>query len=852
MPINPPITTDGLLNAARWVMDRPWLAVVAGLGLLMVLGAQQLLGEWRHKRMTEGASLLTIAPPPQVDPGSAADLWHTLAGVLTPSTWRRIVYGTPHVVFEYLWTGRQLQIQLWVPGTVPLGAATAAIRAAWPSATVTETDAQPPLPVDKTMATGGRLYTRLPDVLPLRTDHNSDPLRPLLAAGADTRSGEHTLVQIHARPARASRLRRARAVAVRMRQGGSASSGGVDLVGMAVAPLLWLIELFLPGPQARSAPARTAAARRDPIAERDIRLVVDKALSGAVFEVDARYVVATGAPRSSDPEIAQRLGNRLRGLAHAVASAFAIHAGRNSLQRRKMPHPLLVASSRRMSHGFLASVDELAALAALPQDLAVPGLDRARAKAVPSPVTIPAGGGGTKPLGTAQVGGHKVAMPVASGSEHIHLIGKTGSGKSTLITHMVLDDFAAGRGAVVIDPKGDLVNDILARLPVSKDADDPDDVIGRVVLIDPTQDQQPSINPLEGEDKELAVDNIVGIFAKIFARFWGPRIDDVLRVSLLTLLEHREHGTQASLSLVPPLLNSDQFRAEYTVELDDPSGLHGFWIWYDSMNSAARAQIIGPVLARLRAFLLRDFVRRTIGQPKSSFDLGEVLDGGLLLVRLPKGVLGDETCRVLGSIILAKTWQAATARSKLPEHQRRPAMLYVDEAQNFLNLPSPVGDMLAEARGYRLGMLLAHQNLAQLPKDVAEAVSANARNKLYFNVDPGDAQLLAKHVAPEVDEHDLAKLDAHTAVGRIVINHKELPAFTFTTLPPAPAATSTADLRRRLAQAHPQQPQSAAERKARNDIAEEQKRRTERAKAQSRSGAHSDDHVRNAGRVNGQ
>ncbi|GAB4054722.1 type IV secretory system conjugative DNA transfer family protein [Catellatospora paridis] len=836
MAISPPITSDSLLEITRWVLDRPWLAAVAGLGVLAALGGQQLLADWRHRRMTDGAGLLTIAPPPQVDQGTAADLWRTLAGVLTPSTWRRLLYGIPHVVFEYSWTGRQLQIQLWVPGSVPRGAAIAAIRSAWPSASITEADAVPPLPVEGTLATGGRLYTRLPDVLPLRTDHDNDPLRPLLAAGADTRNGEHTLVQIHARPARASRLRRARAVAARMREGGSVSGGGPDLVGIAVAPLLWLVELFLPGPSTRSATARGTAVRRDPVAERDIRMVVDKALSGAVFEVDARYIVATAAPRSQDPQVAQRLNNRLRGLAHAVASAFAIHAGRNSLQRRKMPHPLAVAAGRRMSHGFLAGVDELAALAALPQDLAVPGLDRARAKAVPAPVTIPAGGGGTKPLGIAQVGGHRLAMPVASASEHIHLIGKTGSGKSTLITHMVLDDVAASRGAVVIDPKGDLVNDILARLPY--------EVADRVVLIDPEQENQPAINPLEGDDRELAVDNIVGIFAKIFARFWGPRIDDVLRVSLLTLLTK----ANATLSLVPPLLNSDQFRAEYTVDLDDPSGLHGFWAWYDSMNAAARAQIIGPVLARLRAFLLRDFVRRTIGQPKSTFDLGDVLDGGLLLVRLPKGVLGDETCRVLGSIILAKTWQAATARSALPEAKRRPAMLYVDEAQNFLNLPSPVGDMLAEARGYRLGMLLAHQNLAQLPKDVAEAVSANARNKIYFNVDPGDAKDLAKHVAPEVDEHDLAKLDAHTAVGRIVINHRELPAFTFTTLPPVAAAQSTLALRQRLSAAHPAQAQSAAERKARNDMRAERERRAARSRAQSGAGHQTDDSVQQAGK----
>jgi TraM recognition site of TraD and TraG len=228
--------------------------------------------------------------------------------------------------------------------------------------------------------------------------------------------------------------------------------------------------------------------------------------------------------------------------------------------------------------------------------------------------------------------------------------------------------------------------------------------------------------------------------------------------------------------------------------------LGGFWEWYDTSPPALRAQVIAPVLARLRAFLLRDFVKTTLGTVFSSFDMAQVLDGGILIARLPKGQLGEETAKLLGSFVLGSVWQAATARARLPQERRRDCSCYVDEAHNVLNLAGSVADMLAEARGYRLSLVLAHQDLGQLPREMLTGISANARNKIYFSCSPEDAKVLARHTLPELDEHDLTHLDAYHAATRLMIGAATTPAFTLTTRPPTPSPGRLAAVRAAVAE----------------------------------------------------
>ncbi|HUA96102.1 MAG TPA: type IV secretory system conjugative DNA transfer family protein, partial [Acidimicrobiales bacterium] len=747
------------------------------------------------RRMSDGARLVRVLTPPEVDPQGAATLWTNLVALLRPA-WRRILGGQPHLSFELVASDGGLTIALWVPGTIPPGLVERGVEAAWPGARTETVPAAPPL-IGDGMATGGALCLALPEHYPLRTDHKVDPLRPLVGALTGLGETESACVQILARPVTGRRLGRVHKAAVARRAGRPASRLGR------------LVDLVTPGP-AVQAPAT------DPSRGADVTDILDKAAQPC-WAIAIRYAVATTATdrqatgrRAADRQAAARL----RGRAHAVASAFALFSGRNRLDRHRLRHPAEILAGRRLGRGNLVSVAELAALAHLPTDPAVPGLARAGANAVAPPPAVarpntlrtgasPRSIDTPKLLGDAQAGGRRpVALAVPDGRYHLHVMGATGSGKSTLLTNLVLGDVEAGRGVVVIDPKGDLITDLCDRLPET--------AASRTVLIDPEDpDAAPVLNVLSGPDPDLAVDNLVGIFRSIFAAFWGPRTDDVLRSACLTLLRHAAAtGTSTCLADVPRILSDEEFRAPRVATVaDDTVGLGGFWTSYEGMSEANRAQVIGPVMNKLRAFLLRDFVRQVVGRPDSSFDMGKVLDGGVCLVRVPKGILGDETARLLGSFVVAKVWQTATHRARLGQAARVDASLVVDECQNFLNLPRSFDEMLAEARGYRLSMVLAHQHLGQLPKELRETVSSNARTKVWFSMSPEDAHVLGRHVAPDVSEHDLAHLGAYTAAARLVVDGEETPAFTLRTrAAPAPIPGRAQAVRDANRAAHHRQP----------------------------------------------
>jgi hypothetical protein len=577
-------------------------------------------------------------------------------------------------------------------------------------------------------------------------------------------------VQILARPVTGRRVATARRAARRVHTGSS-----TRLVGR-------LLDVVTPGVKASHTRTTTTSGRlhSDPQTALEYsaqnRAIVTKQ-RGSQYETVIRYAVATLLPADTIETEVRTARDTARGRAHALAASFASYTEHNHYTRNRLRHPATVLADRRLHHGDLLSVPELAALAHLPIDESIPGVQRAGARAISPPPGIATPGPDAKPLGLTDTGHTRpVALRVPDARHHLHVIGATGSGKSTLLGNMILADADAGRGIVLIDAKGDLVTDVLSRLPRS--------AADRVVLFDAdSRTRPPCLNPLDGGETDLTVDNLVSVFRRVYSAFWGPRTDDVMRAACLTL---RSQEGVATLADLPKLLADPAFRSRVTAGVTDPV-LRGFWSWYEELTDSARSQVISPLMNKLRAFLLRPFVRDAIAAGHSTVDMSEVLDGGICLVRIPKGSLGEETTRLVGSLVVARTWQATTGRARTPQRQRRDASLVIDECHNFLNLPYPIEDMLAEARGFRVAMTLAHQHLGQLPRELREGMSTNARSKIFFNASPEDARELSRHTTPRLTDHDLAHLGVYHAAVRLVLHGEEAQPFTMLTSPLPPA-----------------------------------------------------------------
>lgn len=749
--------------------------LIAAIPLTGALVGAVVLGfRWaRHVHLLREARVVEILPPPEASLENAKAFWQHTMGLLRPR-WSRWLLQ-PHLALEIVGSAAGVRYQVWVPGTVPPGTVERAISAAWPGATTSRrlALAESPLPTG-VYTTGGHLGLGRAEAFPLQTRFDDDPARPLLGAMEDLVEGEHALVRITARPVTGRRAAKARQAAARI--------AGHAGAGMALA------DAFTPA-------GAGGGARRSvslPGTGDDIRAILNKA-SSPRLACSLSYILTTTHEGDEFRE-------RLRGRAHGIASAFAAFtSGTNHLRRSYMFKPCWWAANRFLASGALLSTAELAAIAHLPTDTSVPGLARAGARpAAPSPA-VPRGGENTRIVGDADAGTNRpVALGVVEARQHTHILGKTGSGKSTLLANLVLQDAEARRAGLVIDPRGDLITDILARLP--------EHAVNKVVLFDPDdQAAPPRLNLLQGPDPDFTSDTVVGIFRRIYAEYWGPRTDDILRAATLTLTRAKDPAL--TLGDVPRLLSNDVLRAEVMAKVVQNTGrdeaLADFWGWYSGLTVSVRSSVTGPVLNKLRTALLRKWVRQVVASGPSTIDLPRMFDSGhLVLLRLPKGRLGEDTSSLIGSFALAATWQAVTARIHTPEHQRKDLCAFIDEAQNFLNLPGSLEDMLAEARGYRLGLTLAHQELGQLPGDLRKAVSANARTKFYFSASPDDAMSLQQHTQPVLGAYDLTHLGAFQAAVRPLVGSKELPAATVKTRPLPEVIKGRATQVRRAARVH--------------------------------------------------
>lgn len=368
---------------------------------------------------------------------------------------------------------------------------------------------------------------------------------------------------------------------------------------------------------------------------------------------------------------------------------------------------------------------------------------------------------------------------------HLHIIGPSGVGKSNLMISLALQDIDAGHGLCFIDPKGDAVEELLARIPSHR--------LGDVVVIDPRDSSPVGIASLQGDPDRVA-DVLLGVFHSLYSDNWGPRSHDILHAGLLTLARRGD----ASLVLLPTLLTNTGFRRSVTQRAvrDDPLGLGSFWGWYESLSEAERQQAIAPVMNKLRPILLRPGMRHTLGQRRPRFELRDIFTKNrIVLVSLAKGQLGPEAAALLGSLVVALLWDTITAQASVESPRRSRVGIYIDEVQDYLRLPGDLGDALAQARGYGAKVALAHQHLGQLGTQLREAILANARSRVMFGMSHHDATDLSRMSRGQVTADDLELLPAHEAYVTVLANGAQSPWVSLTTSPLGPRLASPKDVR---------------------------------------------------------
>lgn len=393
-------------------------------------------------------------------------------------------------------------------------------------------------------------------------------------------------------------------------------------------------------------------------------------------------------------------------------------------------------------------------------------------------------------VGMATAPGHDqaVGLSVEASLRHSWLLGPTGTGKSTLLLNLLSQDIRAGRGVILVEPKGDLVEALLARIPRNR--------LDDVVVLDPLDDAPVGLNPLVGGGAgQERVEGLLAVFRSLFADSWGPRTRDILSAALLTLARRGD----ASLVMVPLLLTNSGFRRSMTqaVIRDDPLALGAFWGWYEGLSEAERGAVIAPVMNKLRVFLTNPRLRAVIGQRRPRFDLAQVLtENKILLVPLRKGTLGQGTAQLLGSLVVAQLWQAILSR---PLSRKRPVMVAIDEVQEYLHLPTDLGDALATARGLGVGFSLAHQFIDQLPRELRAGFLGNIGSRVCFQLGARDARVMAEG-HPELAADDLSSLGAFEVYASLVDGQRVTPYVSARTLPEPPVCSDPAQVRQRSRQ----------------------------------------------------
>jgi len=496
--------------------------------------------------------------------------------------------------------------------------------------------------------------------------------------------------------------------------------------------------------------------------------------------------------------VAAGSADKRRRMARQLASAMAVAQSPGVEIGLIREHPNLLNMSpvpRRWATRL--AIPELVALSAWPVSVnSLPGMPPIHPKVLRAESSVHTG---SRVFARSLAPGDDRRLGVSSADSLFHgiAIGPTGSGKTSALQHLMEADIAAGHAVVVVDPKDQIPDSLLRRIPRERWAD--------VVEIDASAEHPHGFNPLDatGRDPDVVADSILSVFSKIFEDGWGPRTADIFSASLRTLARTGTAEHPNTLLDLPRLWTDASYRRSQVGAIQDDVALAGFWSWYESLAPPAQANVIAAPMNKLRQVLLRPAAVRILGQRKPTFALRNVFrERKIVIVPLNEGRIGPLTAQLIGSLVISEVWQATQERAAEKHHQKHPGFVYVDEADRFLNLPVSLADALARSRSLSVGWSLAIQYWDQLSREMKAAVKTNARTKIVFQVESDeDARTTAK-LAPELTPLDFMSLGKHEVYTRLVANGATTGWALAKTLPPSRAFSRPSEVRAASRKAH--------------------------------------------------
>jgi hypothetical protein len=605
---------------------------------------------------------------------------------------------------------------------------------------------------DRTLVAGTDMGLELPDIYPLQNYKmfSWSALTPVITALGRIPAGDSALVQVLVRPIR--------------------SSARFELERYVRRTIETCIRPFRPGMWFRAGDRKQT-----------LQLIKDKAMLPH-FYVNYRISSRVELPqRFSNQQLRQaktRLTNTIVMIANAVKVLNTTHENRFKMQ------PIRFGSSivrriceRRFYSPFKASSMEVVSMWHPPTLAVLPNTSRVLSKKISPPRGLPSDASDPQIsfFGQTNYRGYRAQFGIRrfDRRRHLYVLGKSGSGKSCLLELLIKSDIEQGYGCAVLDPHGDLVDDVMRFIPQHRVKD--------VVIFDPADiTHPPSFNPMIPirPDQRMRVTlGFLDTFKRVLGSQWNEKMDYVLRYAMIALLN--VPGT--SIVSLRRLLSDEDFRNAVVRRTDDES-VRRFWeLEFPANRAAFEAGPISQLLNKLDELLATDMVRNILGQPTNTFDFREFMDSRkIVLCKVSKGVLGAETSALLGSLLIWKIYEAALSRADQAVDSRQDFYFYIDEFHNFAT--SSFGEILSESRKYRLCLTFANQFLGQLPAGVSDTVFGNIANLISFRVGGQDSGNLANELKPQVTSEDLLNLGLREFYSKLSIDGEVQEAFSGKTL----------------------------------------------------------------------